>query len=406
MSAPVDVLVVGAGLAGLECARRLGEAGARVLLADRKPTVDHAVHTTGIFVRRTLESFDLPDDCLGPPVRRVALYSPRGRSMVLESPHDEYRVGRMGPLYLRGLDACIRAGVEWAPSTSLAALEPDGAGSAAVLERGGRRERLRVRFVIGADGAVSRVGAALGLSENREWIVGVEEVFRGVATGHAPAFHCWIDPEVAPGYIAWVVDDGEEVHVGVGGYAARFRPAEALRRFHARVAPRFGLEGAAASERRGGRIPVGGVLPRIASARGLLTGDAAGAVSPLTAGGLDPCLRLSALAAEVTADFLATGDAAALAPYDGAGLRARFRTRLLIRRVLAAVRSPAAAELACAALRLPPGRAAAYRVFFGRGSFPDVARGHDAAAGAATERRRARIRATSPQTPSGAAHGY
>ena len=231
-----------------------------------------------------------------------------------------------------------------------------------------------MRFVVGADGAVSRVAPALGLDENREWIVGVEEVFRGVATGHAPAFHCWIDPEVAPGYIAWVVDDGEEVHVGVGGYASRFRPAEALRRFHARVAPRFGLEGAVACERRGGRIPVGGVLPRIACARGLLTGDAAGAVSPLTAGGLDPCLRLSALAADVTADFLATGDVAALAPYDGAALRARFRTRLLIRRVLAAVRSPAAAELACAALRLPPVRAAAHRVFFGRGSFPDVAR--------------------------------
>src|SRR5690242_6691669 len=92
----VDVLVVGAGLAGLECARRLGEAGARVLLADRKPAVDHAVHTTGIFVRRTLESFALPGDCLGPPVRRVLLYSPGGRALELESPHDEFRVGRMG----------------------------------------------------------------------------------------------------------------------------------------------------------------------------------------------------------------------------------------------------------------------------------------------------------------------
>lgn len=405
VSARVDVLVVGAGLAGLECARRLGETGARVLLADRKPTVDHAVHTTGIFVRRTLESFDLPDGCLGPPVRRVALYSPRGRSLTLESPHDEYRVGRMGPLYRSALDACLRAGVQWAPSTSLATLEPDGAGSAAALERGGRRERLRVRFVVGADGAVSRVAPALGLDQNREWIVGVEEVFRGVATGHEPAFHCWIDPEVAPGYIAWVVDDGEEVHVGVGGYASRFRPAEALRRFHARVAPRFGLEGAAACERRGGRIPVGGVLPRIACARGLLTGDAAGAVSPLTAGGLDPCLRLSALAAEVTAEFLATGDAAALAAYDGAALRAHFRTRLLIRRVLAAVRSPAAAEMAVAVLRLPPFRAAAHHVFFGRGSFPDVARRHGVA-GAGVESRRAPAHASTMQKPHRATHGY
>src|SRR5690606_20292573 len=119
-------------------------------------------------------------------------------------------------------------------------------------------------FLIGADGAMSRVAPALGLDENREWIVGVEEVFPGVSTGGEPAFHCWLDPALAPGYIAWVVDDGEEVHVGVGGYAPRFRPAEALRRFMARVGPRFGLGGAEPAERRGGRIPVGGVLPRIA----------------------------------------------------------------------------------------------------------------------------------------------
>ncbi|MBW3572918.1 MAG: FAD-dependent monooxygenase, partial [Gemmatimonadetes bacterium] len=155
-----------------------------MLLADRKPAVDHAVHTTGIFVRRTLESFALPDDCLGPPVRRVALYSPRGRALALESPHDEFRVGRMGALYRHNIDACLRAGVQWAPSATLAALVPDGAGSVAALERGRRRERLRARFVVGADGAVSRVAAALGLDENREWVVGVEEVFRGVSTGH------------------------------------------------------------------------------------------------------------------------------------------------------------------------------------------------------------------------------
>lgn len=367
-----DVLVVGAGLAGLECARRLSAAGVRVRLVDRKPTVDHAVHTTGIFVRRTLESYALPETCLGPPVRRVVLYSPRGRAVTLDSPHDEFRVGRMDALYRGALDAGTRAGVEWMPSTALTGIEPAAAGSSITLDRGGRRQRLRARFVIGADGAMSRVARHLGLDENREWIIGVEEVFRGVRTGRAPALHCWMDPELAPGYIAWVVDDGEEVHVGVGGYASRFRPAEALRRFRSRIAPEFGLGAAIPCERRGGRIPVGGVLPRIACPRGLLVGDAAGAVSPLTAGGLDPCIRLSELAADVTAAFLSRGDPAALAPYAGTSLRARFRTRLLLRRALAAVRSPAAAELACAILRLPPFRAAADRVFFGRGSFPDV----------------------------------
>ena len=71
-----DVIIIGAGLAGLHCARLLGKRGLKVLLADRKESLDTSIHTTGIFVRRTLEDFDIPEDCLGPAVRHVTLYSP------------------------------------------------------------------------------------------------------------------------------------------------------------------------------------------------------------------------------------------------------------------------------------------------------------------------------------------
>ena len=66
-----DVLVVGAGLAGLWTARRLAGAGLDVVLVDGRAGVDQQIRTTGIFVRRTLEDFLLPDDCFGPAVRRV-----------------------------------------------------------------------------------------------------------------------------------------------------------------------------------------------------------------------------------------------------------------------------------------------------------------------------------------------
>jgi len=114
------------------------------------------------------------------------------------------------------------------------------------------------------------------------------------------------------------------------------------------------------------------VLRRLACPGGLLVGDAAGAVSPLTAGGLDPCLRMSELAAAVTAGYLRTGDERLLRQYDGNAFRARFRGRLLLRRMFAGLRSPAAAEAAVAALRTGAGRALARRVLFGDGSFPDV----------------------------------
>ena len=47
-----DVAIIGAGLAGLQCARLLAEQGLKVALVDRKTTLDQKIHTTGIFVRK------------------------------------------------------------------------------------------------------------------------------------------------------------------------------------------------------------------------------------------------------------------------------------------------------------------------------------------------------------------
>jgi len=307
-------------------------------------------------------------------VRRVTLYSPARRVQTLVSEHAEFRVGRMGRLYERMLGECMEAGAVWSPSTRYAGLEPNVArGSQVLLESRGLTRRIAARYVVGGDGARSRVARDLGLEENREWIVGVEDVLvSGGAGVSEPCFHCFLDPRIAPGYLAWVVCDGEETHVGVGGYASRFDPLKALESFRAETDARFGLGGARRVERRGGRIPVGGVLRRIAGERGLLVGDAAGAVSPLTAGGLDPCMRLSTLAASVITDYLKTGDAAALAAYSGARFRSRFVSRLWMRRALSSFRSPWLLEAGCALMRRAPLDSLARQVFFGRGSFPDV----------------------------------
>ncbi len=366
-----DAAILGAGLAGLQCARRLGAAGLRVALLDRKSSLAASVHTTGIFVRRTLEDFDLPADCLGPPVRHVTLYSPELRGLELESPHAEFRVGRMAELYERFLADAVRGGVTWMPATRYVSLEP-GTPTRIHIERESRREILLARFVIAADGAQSRSARHLGLDSNSEFIVGVEDVLRGVPLSGPPRFHCFLDPEIAPGYIAWLVNDGEEAHLGVGGYAHRFDPLQALEKLRRRLARLADFRHAVRIERRAGLIPVGGVLRRIANRYGLLVGDAAGAVSPLTAGGLDPAMRLSSQAAHVSAQYLSTGNSEVLAEYSGERFRARFVSRLWMRRLLATVRSRPLVEAGCAMLRLPGPRHLAWHVFFGRGSFPDL----------------------------------
>jgi flavin-dependent dehydrogenase len=368
-----DLVVVGAGLAGLHAARVAARRGVSVLLADRKPRVDLGIHTTGIFVRKSLEDFALPEACLGPPVKRVRLLAPSLTGITLDSPHDEFRVGRMGRLYAHLLDDARRAGATVRLGTHYAGSEAEGSETRITFTAGTRSTSVRARFVFAADGAVSHVAPDLGLDENREWIVGVEDVYAGRASDGVPYFTCVLDPRFAPGYVAWVVNDGDEIHVGVAGYADRFEPRRALAEFTEKIARIEPLDGAIRLERRGGLIPVGGVHARIANRRGALLGDAAGAPSPLTAGGLDPCLRLTEAAVDACCRHLA-GDPGALDALDGARFRARFASRLFMRRALAAIRHRAVAESLVLAMRLPPVRALVAHVFYGRGSFPEPRR--------------------------------
>lgn len=363
-----DVTIIGAGLAGLQCARLLARRGLRVLLVDRKNALDQKIHTTGIFVRRTLLDFDIPDDCLGPPIKHVTLYSPAQRSMDFVSEHDEFRIGRMGQLYRRYLQQCLLAGVQWLPATSYLGHSATTGKLTAHLASGS----VTTRYLIAADGARSRVARDLKLDLNREWIVGVETVFEGAVVAGPPRLLCFLDPQLAPGYIAWIAHDGEETHLGVGGYPSRFDPLSALETFRLRVANIVNLKDAKQIERRAGYIPVGGVLRNIANTHGLLIGDAAGAVSPLTAGGLDPCMRLSALAAEVVYEYLSSGNSQALSMFSGELFRTRFASRLWARRIAATLDQRELIELGCALLRFPLLNRIARHIFFGRGSFPDV----------------------------------
>jgi flavin-dependent dehydrogenase len=375
MSTSYDVTIIGAGLAGLQCARLLARQGVSVLLVDRKNTLDQKIHTTGIFVRRTLVDFDIPDDCLGPAIRHVELYSPAHRSLELVSRHEEFRIGRMGQLYQRYLQQCLHAGADWLPQTSYLGHKVNNGKLTLRLNSGSSTHSITTRYLIGADGARSRVARDLNLEQNREWIVGVESVLHGAELNGPPRLLCFLDPKLAPGYIAWIAYDGEETHLGVGGYPSLFDPVTALQDFRSRVANIVDLRNAKQVESRAGFIPVGGVLRNIANSTGLLIGDAAGAVSPLTAGGLDPCMRLSAFAAHIVTEYLSTGNARVLDAYSGELFRSRFASRLWARRIAATIRQSQILELGCAILRLPLFSRLAHHVFFGRGSFPDVAAG-------------------------------
>jgi flavin-dependent dehydrogenase len=162
------------------------------------------------------------------------------------------------------------------------------------------------RFLIGADGPRSRVARALELGTSRRFLAGVEYEYAGAALAEPDKLHCFIDRGIAPGYIGWVL-------AGVGGVQAglarrddgrTWKPDEAMEAFLAKIAPAIELRDLAPTSVRAGLIPCGGVVKPAAATRALLVGDAAGMVSPVTAGGIHTALKHGLAAGHAVADFL------------------------------------------------------------------------------------------------------
>lgn len=163
------------------------------------------------------------------------------------------------------------------------------------------------RFLIGADGPRSRVAAALGLGRCTRVLRGIEYEYAGAKLAVPDKLHCFIDRRLAPGYIGWVFAGVDAVQAGLARRPDRrgtFKPREAMAAFLAKIAPVIDLRGHKPTGMRAGLIPCGGVVAPVAASRALLVGDAAGMVSPLTAGGIHTALQHGLAAGYAVADFL------------------------------------------------------------------------------------------------------
>ena len=288
-----DLIVVGAGFAGLACARQAAGHGLSTLVLDRKTEPGERMHTTGILVREAWEEWGAPARLVR-RINRVRIYTPSHQSVDLE--RDGYFfMATDTPELMRHLAAeTRRAGVD----VRFGERYEGAAASAGTLTLNG--SGVRCRFLVGADGARSRVAEDFGLDRNERVLKGVEWEFEP-SPRDGDCLHCFVDPECAPGYIGWVVPGVRVTQVGLAAH----RDARAdMQKFVGTIDALFGFSKRRVLEKRGGLIPVGGLLRNIHADRVLLVGDAAGMVSPLTAGGIHKAYRFGKLAADAVADHL------------------------------------------------------------------------------------------------------
>lgn len=289
----IDLLIVGAGFAGLACAKAAAKAGLKVVVIDRKAYAGQNVHTTGILVQEASRLLNVPENVLH-PIRGVKLYTPSFDCVSLYSDKYVFRATDTPKLLQILSKQAMDAGAEVCFNTPFTGAEVKE--DEVIFKDLG----LSAKWLIGADGARSRVAERMGLGINHEALLGLEVEMQGVKLPEEDSFYCFLDQAFAWGYIGWAVPSVNGIlQVGV---ATRLPTTPRLKDFVTLAGRVLDMKHARVVGHRGGRIPVGGLVKPFARGRVILVGDAAGMVSPLTAGGIHTALHYGEIVGKLIAE--------------------------------------------------------------------------------------------------------
>ncbi len=297
-----DIVIVGAGPAGLFAARRCAEAGLNVLLVEEHAQVGEPTHCTGIVSLETADLVKIPEDIILNRLKRATLVSPEGhKSDVVWADEGKDQIlvidRRQFDRHLERDAIAAGASMQTGVRVQRIVVSPTGIELAA----GGRR--IQAKLALLACGICYGLPRQLGLELPRQ-VVHTAQVEVGAA--HTDRVELHVGSQVAPGGFAWTTPIWRNglpaMKIGV---MTRGDASACLEAFLSRSAIRKHLRTPAAPPMR--RLLPLGPAPKTYAARVMVLGDAAGLTKPTTGGGIFYSLLSASFAAETAVEACQAG---------------------------------------------------------------------------------------------------
>ena len=305
-----DVLVVGASFAGLSFARHAAEKGLDVIVIDKDPAPGKYVRTTGILLKEVLDNYNIPKQVVTNGIRRISIFSSSLKRRDFATKKARCFMTDTRKLLEWLAKEAEKKGAEIIGSAGFQkAEEKEGELIALTTKKG---LRIKTYFIVGADGAVSRVAKNFKLDTNKKILQGFEYLLENIKMP-ADSWYLLADYRLAPGYVVWLAPNKNQVHFGVVKHPGSLNPKKSLELAKKKIKPVLDLSKARVAETRAGLVPIGGVLKKIYNNKCLLIGDAAGMCGAMTCGGILQAVMNGEAGADAVHDLLVNKKKKALA---------------------------------------------------------------------------------------------
>jgi geranylgeranyl reductase family protein len=284
-----DVIVIGAGPAGLLAAQEIASKGHSVGVLEEHPKVGEPDHCAGLLSISGLKSLrlDLPDDVIQNRVIGARIFSPSGYSIRIERGAREAVVVDRRKFDSWLAERALNHGATILTNTKAIRIIPNQKlGYQVCIRENKKYSELTTRIVIDAEGSSCIISKSMGLpgvSKKCKLPAYQYEVINVDAV--EDCVEMFYGRSIAPGFFSWIIPLGDRrARVGLAAKSQSKKRLDAAIQRHPLMAQK--MKNAEIERRLGGIVLVGLPIKRTIRDQFLVAGDAAGMVKATTGGGV------------------------------------------------------------------------------------------------------------------------